>query len=188
MGNEPGDSNGVEDCVYFNPSGNVMADVVCSANIGYVCERTPVGTCGDGILQPGEECDDAISSQYFDCTSCKLACKAGEFEDPATRHCYRVVPGPVDQTTAAAACAGLGATLASINTKEENALIEAHLTDQAWIGLDASSATVWSNTDPVCFNNGPGGGQKGCTVILPDGTWKIVSCVSNRAYVCEREN
>jgi cysteine-rich repeat protein len=186
MSGEPSDSNGVEDCVYLNPNGNALVDYFCTANIGYVCERSPVGSCGDGIVQPGEECDDAVMAQHFDCAGCKLTCKAGEFEDPATRHCYRVVPDPLGQTAAASACATLGATLANINTPEENALIQAHVTAQAWIGLTPSGN--WSDTDPVCFENIPNGGLPGCAVILPDGTWKAAACASTQASVCERQN
>lgn len=185
---QPDDQNGIEDCVALTQNG-AMNDLACANSMGFLCERTPAGACGDGIVQPGEECDDAIAAANFDCTGCKLACKAGEFEDPATRHCYRVVPDLVSANSAVNACAALGATLASINTAAENALIQAHLTAPSWIGLVSGSKSTWSNGDPVCFiaAGNPQLGS-GCALIFGDGTWSTAGCSATRGYVCEREN
>ncbi len=112
LAGEPNQANG-QGCVTLSSpsSGGGMADDTCSHSLGYICERSPAGSCGDGRVQPGEECDDAAApSPYFDCSGCKLACKAGEFQDPATRHCYRVVPDAAASTDAASACKSLGAT------------------------------------------------------------------------------
>ncbi|MEP7127001.1 MAG: lectin-like protein [Byssovorax sp.] len=184
---QPDNSNGNEDCVAFTPNGTIN-DLGCGNALDYICERAPAGSCGDGIVQPGEECDDAIPSTWFTCTACKIACNAGEFEDPATRHCYRVVPALVTSAQAVNACVALGAHLAAINTPAENALIQAHTTAPSWIGLGQGAA--WINTDPFCFTNnlGSGGPGKGCSTILPDGTWSAIPCASTRGYVCEREN
>lgn len=186
---QPNDTAGASS-VITSPSTGEMSNYSGSFDLGFVCERSPAGSCGDGVVQPGEECDDgAAASPYFDCSGCKLACKAGEFEDPTTRHCYRVVPDLVTSNNAASACAGLGAYLAAINTPEENALIQPHIMAPTWIGLSSASEATWTNGDPVCYSNVPGGGpiQKGCAVMLLDGTW-ATSCSANRGYVCEREN
>lgn len=187
---QPNSLNGNEDCVALTKNGG-MNDYPCASQFGYICERAPAGSCGDGIISPGEECDDAIISPNFTCAACKLSCKPGEFEDPATRHCYRVVPDPLTATGAAAACVTLGATLAAVNTPEENALIHAHVTAPAWLGLGlaANPNPTWTNGDPVCFSNTPGGVPiVGCVNILADGTWAAASCNQSRGYVCEREN
>lgn len=183
---QPDNAGGNEDCVALTKNGG-MNDFACGIAAGYVCERAPAAVCGDGIVSPGEECDDLIISPSFTCSGCKLACKAGEFEDPATRHCYRVVPDLVTAANASTACIGLGATLAAVNTPAENALIQAHLTAPAWLGL--SQFGKWVNGDPLCFNNLPGGGpSNACVNMLPDGTWAAAPCTVTRGYVCEREN
>jgi cysteine-rich repeat protein len=190
LSGEPGDSgNGSETSVYLNPNGGAMSDVSGVFPLGYVCERSPAGSCGDGIVQPGEECDDAVISPYFDCAGCKLACKAGELEDPATRHCYRVVSTPLDAASAANACKAIGGYLAAITSAQENAVIHAQVGAQAWIGLSNAQQGTWSNGDPVCFEDPANGGfQKGCWTMLADGTWSSLSCASAVGYVCERDN
>jgi cysteine-rich repeat protein len=183
---QPDNSNGNEDCVALGAQGR-MNDLPCGNALDYICERAPAGSCGDGIVQPGEECDDGVTSPWFDCAACKIACKPGEFEDPATRHCYRVVPAPVTGNQAVTACAAIEAHVAAINTPSENALIQAQIAAPTWIGLGQGNA--WINTDPICFtNNLLGAGKGGCATILPDGTWNPTSCSANRGYVCEREN
>jgi cysteine-rich repeat protein len=186
---EPSDGNGNgEDCVLLSKNGG-MSDYPCTNAFGYICERAPAGKCGDGIISPGEECDDLIISPSFTCSGCKLTCKPGEFEDPATRHCYRVVPDLVTAPNASAACVAFGATLAAVNTPAENALIQAHITAQTWIGVGVLQQGRWSNGDPLCYSNAPGGGpNSGCATMLPDGTWNNAGCNAARAYVCEREN
>ena len=186
---EPNNADG-EDCVALSANGSgLMADYSCSFNIGYVCERSPAGSCGDGLVQPGEECDDgAAASPYFDCAGCKLACKAGEFADPTTHHCYRVVPDPLTSHDAALACASLGGYLAAINTPEENALLVPHIAAPTWIGLGTTADPTWSNSDPVCYANAPSTDaiKKSCAVIQADGTWTATACTLKRGYVCER--
>jgi cysteine-rich repeat protein len=186
---EPNNADG-EDCVTLSPgNGGVMADYPCSASIGYVCERSPAGSCGDGIVQPGEECDDgAAPAPYVTCSGCKLACKAGEIEDPTTHHCYRVVPDLTTAIDAVNACASLEAYLAAINTKEENAWLEPHITAPAWIGLGTTADPTWSNGDPVCYVNALVGDaiKQDCAVIQVGGTWEAASCALKRGYVCER--
>lgn len=191
LSGEPNEMNG-QGCVTMSSlssGGGVMADAACGQALGYICERSPAGSCGDGLVQPGEECDDdAAPSPYFDCSGCKLACKAGEFQDPTTRHCYRVVPDAAISKDAALACAGLGGYLAAINTAEENALIQAHISATTWIGLGASADPTWGNSDPVCYVNAPSGDtiKQACAVMLVDGTWAPLSCAAKRDYVCER--
>lgn len=185
---EPSNGGGNEDCVLLGKNG-AMSDYPCTNNFGYICERAPAAVCGDGIVSPGEECDDLIIAPDFTCSGCKLSCKAGEFEDPATRHCYRVVPDPLSAPSASAACVALGATLAAINSPEENALIQAHITTQTWIGIGVTQAGRWSNGDPLCYSNAPGGGPAaGCATMLANGTWNAAGCNVPRGYVCEREN
>jgi hypothetical protein len=52
-------------------------------------------TCGNGIVDPGEECDDPTPGNHG-CTLCKVDCgEAGAFKDPATSHCYWLLPKQV---------------------------------------------------------------------------------------------
>jgi cysteine-rich repeat protein len=50
--------------------------------------------CGNGVLEPGEECDDANRIDDDACSNaCRLNCDGdGEFVDPSTGTCYRALP------------------------------------------------------------------------------------------------
>jgi hypothetical protein len=46
------------------------------------------GACGNGIIDPGEECDSGRSARVG-CAACEVDCSgSGEVEEPLTHHCY----------------------------------------------------------------------------------------------------
>ncbi len=155
----------------------------------------PGGSCGDGVVQPGEECDDTIAYDHITCKQCAVHCPSGEIEDPATRHCYRVVTGAgVSWDAARNDCASSGAYLAVINSPMENALLQAGLTGSKWIGASRANdneAFKWLNTDALCYTNwstAPMKDGKHCAALQPSSTWSNNDCNQSQGYICERDN
>jgi cysteine-rich repeat protein len=194
-GNEPNDSNKNEDCAIFYSSGQ-MNDTSCSDQRDALCERAPGGSCGDGIVQPGEECDDKIAYAHLTCSKCVIACPAGESKDAATHHCYRVVTGAGSTWDAARDdCAASGAYLTTINSPTENQMLfQMNLNGAKWIGASRSDKNAdfkWLNTDAVCYTNWsptPPKDDKHCGTLLPSGTWVNETCSQLQGYICERDN
>lgn len=190
--NEPNNSGNNENCGVFFNSGD-MDDRTCAEHHDALCERAPGGTCGDNIVQPGEECDDAVTSTGFTCQGCLVVCPAGQIKDPATHHCYEFVTATAATwTDAQAACALKGAYLAAINSSTENGLLQPKITAPLWIGASRGGSFRWINTDPVCFVNwasgepSPGNGED-CATMQPNGAWTNDPCGQLRGYVCEHD-
>jgi len=189
--NEPNNANGNENCGLFFASGD-MDDRSCDENHDALCERTPGGACGDKIVQPGEECDDALPNVGVTCHDCKITCLPGETEDPATHHCYRYVTGPRDWTGAMKDCADKGAYLAAITSPTENALLKLKLPVPMWIGGSRlGHPLAWVNTDVFCFTNwdasSPSTGND-CAMMELSGSWSTDACTQSKGYICERDN
>lgn len=197
-GNEPNDANKNEDCAYLFKAGNdgLMNDTNCNDKRDALCERAPGGSCGDGVLQPGEECDDKLAyANNVTCTQCRIGCPAGESKDAATHHCYRIVTGAGANWEAAKNdCAMTGAYLATINSPAENMLLQTNLNGPKWLGAsrsDNNGAFKWLNTDAICYTNwatDPGKDDKHCAALQPSGTWSNEPCNQALGYICERDN
>ena len=191
--NEPNDSGGNEDCGVFFNSGD-MDDRSCDEHHDALCERAPGGFCGDNIVQPGEECDDAITSSAFTCSGCVITCPSGQIKDPATHHCYELVTAlAATWSDAQTACVAKGAYLAAINSSLENGLLLASVGAPLWIGGSRGGSFRWINTDPFCYlnwsGNVPSQGQKlDCVVMQSNGTWTNEVCDTKKGYVCEHDN
>ena len=187
-------NNGDEDCGFLYDTG-LMNDTKCKEAHDALCERAPGGSCGDGVVQPGEECDDKLTYAHVTCVSCAINCPADEIEDPATHHCYRVVTGNgVTWDAAQSDCAATGAYLATVSSPAENALFLGKLNGPKWIGAsrDGDKADFkWLNTDAFCWANwpaNPGNDDKHCTTLQPSGTWTNDDCAQIQGYICERDN
>jgi len=138
------------------------------------------------------------------------ACTGGDARatDPATGACYVYFATPTARPTARTTCEALGpgALLASPQSATENQLIagligtaDAHLgaTDEVtegtfvWDDGTAVVLTSWNTGEP---NNGAGGGDEDCMVMLGavPGKWDDRPCVDPGdgrgvyAFVCER--
>jgi cysteine-rich repeat protein len=191
--NEPNNTFGNENCGVLFKTGD-MDDRNCGEHHDALCERAPGGTCGDSIVQPGEECDDALTRKGFTCAGCVLTCPAGQLEDPATHHCYELVTAlAATWTDAQTACAANGGYLAAINSAIENGLVQPSVIVPLWVGGSRGNAFRWVNTDPFCFlnwsGNAPSQGPKlDCVAMQPNGTWTNETCDLKKGYVCEYDN
>src|SRR5260221_5796041 len=58
-------------------------------------DASDVARCGDGFIDPGEECDDGANASSDGCSpTCKVECSgADEYEMYSTQHCYKLTVG-----------------------------------------------------------------------------------------------
>jgi cysteine-rich repeat protein len=172
--------------------------------------------CGNGVLEAGEECDDAGHEGKDGCSAaCKVSC--ADFGPDTTEsddhHCY----GGYDQADfedAELACKDRGAHLVSISSAAENALAQHFVRDSKWIGgfepvdlADGSEGTYeWTSGEAFSYQNW-GGGQpdraesrcttpmpgnrpgcyQHCAALMSDGKWADERCDAIDGYVCEWE-
>jgi hypothetical protein len=122
--------------------------------IGDACQMAPpdggAGSCGDGHVDPGEDCDDGVGnsdspSVAANCTThCKRRSPCGDVTaasaaavDPDTGHCY-ITWDTVTQPwqVAQSDCQSRGGMLAVITSAQEESLVE-RITGSGthWIGL-----------------------------------------------------
>lgn len=195
-------NNGADHCIeLYQGGGRRMSDLGCDNAKASVCERTPAGPCGDGIVQPGEECDPAAAAPPGG--TCDASCKvqftcngAGEFEDGASKHCYKLVAQGVTWPTAQAGCAAWGGYLAVVESDAEQTLIKSKMSGDTWIGAWEGGmndgTTVWESPVPNCSYkhwkvNEPNDVTKDCvTIHNGDGLWYDDDCGMNKHYVCEK--
>ena len=154
--------------------------------------------CGDGVIGNGEECDDQNANADDGCDACLVVCSAaGEFEDPATHHCYYLAGRGTSHSGADALCAARGSTVAAISSQAEQDLIEGHIGANAsiWIGAIAPNSDgvfVWSNGEPWGYTNwlagkpDNGAGNEDCVKLRGDGYWDDNACNQDRTPLCER--
>lgn len=181
-------------------SGGASSTVASAGGAGGV-----VG-CGDGAVQPGEQCDDHNATADDGCTDCRFDCRGeNEFSDPSTNHCYRTVMSPVlAWAEARAHCASIppGFDLAVIATVPERDFVApqvAMFASRLWLGAtDAvrEGVFVWINGEPFIYRDDvnpwqPGepsdsGDGEDCIELLPEGTLNDAECVQLRPMLCER--
>lgn len=113
------------------------------------------GVCGDGAVDPGEQCDDANDTGGDGCEGCLVVCDDG-YVDPETFHCYAAGSEPRSRADAASECAAWlpGATLVAVSSPDE---LEAIRDDvpfpvaPAWKWLGATHdgrSWHWDNGEP----------------------------------------
>src|SRR5262249_29145863 len=72
-----------------------------------------LSACGDGRVDPLEDCDDAS------CPGCVLCSRSDELWDPVKRRCYRLVSNLERWASARASCVAWGGDLAGVSAQEE---------------------------------------------------------------------
>jgi cysteine-rich repeat protein len=171
-------------------------------------------TCGDGMIDPSEQCDDGNTAGGDGCdVGCQVECST--LLDPQTGHCYAVLDAtPATWADARSQCGQLGAgyDLAAISSQAEldwlsaqpsiaALLIDDDNTAVMWLGGTdtASEGTwLWSNGEPFFdawvvgepSNDGAGGGPgEDCNVYLRRATmfgYDDRPCDITYPMLCER--
>lgn len=154
--------------------------------------------CGDGAVNPPEQCDDSNALSGDGCDGCLIECEAGALQDLQSGHCYRLFSTASNQFTAAASCQSWGGApgignLVSIADAAENALVAPLVTANAWIGADdLGGAWAWSDDTPYSFENFQLGepnhpGTEHCMFMDIEARWHDHDCTDMRAaFLCER--
>ncbi|HEY7956648.1 MAG TPA: lectin-like protein [Polyangia bacterium] len=159
-------------------------------------------SCGDGKIDPGEQCDDGAGNSDSPasaarCTSrCRLRAACGQVTgalgasvDPATGHCYVAWGAPLDWASAERDCQSRGGDLVSITSQGENDRVRTLVgATTAWIGLTtppaqavATQSWKWVTGEPVSYNGfapsqpNDGGSGEDCGQIASDG-WHDYAC------------
>jgi cysteine-rich repeat protein len=167
--------------------------------------------CGNGILEAGEQCDDAGHTGLDGCDAdCQVVCSQhgqGTLES-ADHHCYHGYD-QFDFTSAQQDCLKRGAHLATISSADENQIARTLTNNSKWIGGyenvgamqpgvgdyewltgELFTYTNWAEQEPNhleahCVNNFNAHCYEHCIVILGDGTWADRLCDTPDGYVCE---
>ncbi len=156
------------------------------------------GGCGDGIIGPGETCDDANATAGDGCDACEIECAADSIQDSTSGHCYRLFVGAESQPTAEANCQAWGGApglghLASMGDQAENDLVAALVASNTWIGADDFGGSfAWIDGTPFSFVSWQVGepnhpGTEHCMFMDAEAKWHDHDCGDLRpAYLCER--
>jgi cysteine-rich repeat protein len=152
--------------------------------------------CGNGKVDPGEQCDDGNDEASDGCFECKLGCgPKPELKDTLTGVCYRLEQAEEktwDQ--AATACEIWGGTLAAVTTGDELAFVQQHVTKDTWIGgFDPAGAASfeWVTGEPWeldAFSTEPVVDEHAACVLI-DGAklgFRRDNCKLAQRYLCER--
>jgi cysteine-rich repeat protein len=158
--------------------------------------------CGNGKLDPGEECDDKNKVDGDGCDSCDVACVGGGVEHPMTHHCYLIGGTPVGWDAAKISCeAAPGYYLAVLATVPEIDFIKLSPLADVWIGgKKVNNAWTWVNDEdwiyvdnmPPWRSGQPAGGadcvELGSVADGNDaGTLNDSDCLNPKPYLCERD-
>jgi len=189
----------------YSNKGLKMTDSECTLILRrFICERAPAGTCGDGIVQPGERCDDKNNNPNDGCDNCQIKqppcdTNGAEFEDPATKHCYRHMTTVKNWNDAKLECEKIGGYLAVVESTDEQNLLAGKITGDTWIGgrqgsyPDKDTNAVWERENSACFKKWAGGEpssmNEGCVEMVKskNGDWNDADCNNGKDFVCERE-
>ncbi len=159
------------------------------------------GTCGNGAVEAGEECDDGNTATSDGCNaSCAIECNSNAIKNPSNGHCYRIFNVAVKAADAQAACAAWGGApglgnLVSIEDATEQGFVGQLTTVKAWMGAGDAAVEgtyVWYDGTPWNYENwAPNEPNdttvEDCTFLQVGGKWDDHDCNDPRpAYLCER--
>jgi cysteine-rich repeat protein len=155
------------------------------------------GPCGNGVIDKGEECDDANAANADGCSACVVDCSAApEFKDPSTAHCYRMEKdGAKTWDEAKAECGAWGGTLATLTSVDEFIVVQNRVREDTWIGgFDPAGegSFQWVTDEPWVFESWASerpiaDGHAACVLIEKEllRFWDA-ECDIPKGYVCER--
>jgi hypothetical protein len=152
--------------------------------------------CGNGVLDPGEECDDPTPGKHG-CTQCKVDCSEPKaFKDPATSHCYWVLTDEASFDASVVSCElSGGGRMAAVTSPAELAFLASHVAGPVWIGAKAPAPMakpVWLDGEPWSFQpwapGQPTHGAKDFCVVLEGKAlgFAMDDCALTRGALCER--
>ena len=155
-----------------------------------------VAVCGNGVIEPGEACDDGKTGLCP--ADCRCSFEYGE-------HCYIVERTPSNWETSLASCQYLGMHLASLTTLDElkyvvgaTFALSPDQGDGLWIGandnmaqgkfvwdddepLGAEAASMWAPGEPK--NYGP---PISCVSVNPTAQlFSVLCCHYQQSFLCE---
>jgi hypothetical protein len=165
---------------------------------GYVCEQS----CGNGVLEAGEECDPPGPSCTTTCRNKRPCTEAGGLVSPVTGRCYFVTAASVNYTNALNACP-TGTHLATPNQPSETEIALKVVTADSWIALRAPaglSSFAWDvvgvKFDAQRYHGfaSPDPDQPtspSCTVVSKGDArgdaWRDRACTDQHPALCERD-
>lgn len=164
--------------------------------------------CGNGILEPPEECDDGDTHNGDGCDElCVVVCEMGGFKRPLTNHCYWAFGNDKSWNEARVSCEGLGggAHLATLLNAAERDFVDDVVdpNDKYWLGGDdfrMDGTFVWVTGEPFPTDlwssgepndGGAIGGEQDCVAAFDVGgssndDLDDENCDQNLDWVCER--
>ncbi len=158
-------------------------------------------SCGNGVLDVGEECDDANGSPDDGCANCVIECEPMAQKNPVNAHCYRVFTMTTTSAIAEAACEswgggpGLGHLVSIGDAAEQTFVAPLVAALPGWIGGgDAATEGVyaWYDGTPFTYVHWAPGEPNDTTVedcmfIQATGGWDDHDCaMTQSSFVCER--
>lgn len=194
------------------PDGQGMAGAMDAAGASGEPPKPPEPMCGNGILEAGEQCDDAGHTGQDGCDgACKVVCAnfGADTAESEDHHCYNGFD-EADFEGAVADCEKRGAHLATISSAAENKIARTFVNNSKWLGghedvgatAPGTGTYAWITDEPFTYTNWgarePNQARVRCSGIeqncyehcvsmIGDGTWADQSCAITDGYVCEWE-
>lgn len=150
--NEPTGESGTN-CVHFFANAFTLNDEFCTNVLPYVCELE-ASSCGDGVLQAGEQCDLGVQNGKTS-SCCTSSC---QFQ-PISTTCRSAGPCELSDSVcsgAAGACPSTGDFLGNADTANID-----QRTGHCY--LDFSDTTTWAGAQQACE------GLAGYLAVIDDG-------------------
>jgi len=159
----------------------------------------PAGACGNGVIDPGEQCDAGAQPGLGCSADCMVECAGqGEHVDPTTNVCYRFVDAVLlSWGQARDDCTAWDGDLAAITSEAEQAFVATLVASSAWIGGNdklVEGTFVWSDGEPFGYThwapgepNNANDAEDCIEVNVALGLqWNDNVCPDAKPHLCER--
>jgi cysteine-rich repeat protein len=158
--------------------------------------------CGNGLLEPPEECDDGDTNNGDGCDElCVVTCENGGHKRPLSNHCYWIFGNDKSYNEALVSCHPFDAHLATLTDQAEQSYVidTVNPGDKFWLGghdFAQDGTFVWITGEPFPTdlwqsgepNNGGIGSDQDCVAAYDDdGDLDDENCDDNLDWLCERE-